>query len=83
VKEAMAKQGNTINISTTEQAQQAFRKRAGEVRGAGEEGGPRAAVSARVPRSNRSFVIPAKAGIQGFRVGWQGGGRCGFAPPRE
>jgi tripartite-type tricarboxylate transporter receptor subunit TctC len=26
VKEAMAKQGNTINISTTEQAQQAFRK---------------------------------------------------------
>jgi tripartite-type tricarboxylate transporter receptor subunit TctC len=55
----------------------------GEVRGAGEEGGPRAAVSARVPRSNRSFVIPAKAGIQGFRVGWQGGGRCGFAPPRE
>ena len=40
----MAKQGNTINVSTSDHAQAVLPQREGEVRQAGEEGGHRAAV---------------------------------------
>ncbi len=56
VKEAMAKQGNTINISTSEYAQAVLPQREGQVRQAGEEGRHRAAVSGRRRRMDRSAV---------------------------
>ena len=58
VNEAMAKQGNTINVSTPEYAAQFFPQRAREVRGAREEDRPRAAVT--LLRFNPQPLVPVR-----------------------
>ena len=56
VKEAMAKQGNVINVSTSDFAQGLLPDRARQVRGHRQEGGRRAAIGC--PKGIRAFRTP-------------------------